>query len=114
MAKIKADYDLESRTFYLLENGNKKTLNIPLDHDITIRIDLGKRKAVGVTVTNFDTRYSKLANLIGTKNEDFVEMYFEMFLKDINEFIDRLASKSDPLRKFLMGEKVMTKHGVVA
>lgn len=114
MAKIKYEYDKDNYTFYLLENGNKKTLNIPLDHDITIRIDLHKRKAVGVIVTNFDVRYSKLANLIGTKNEDFIELYFEMFFKDINEFIGRSAKKTDPLRKFLLGEKTDHTHKAVA
>lgn len=101
MEKVKYSYDKETATFYIVFGIIAKgTLNVSLDEDVLLRFDLKKKKATGLTITNFDLRFPKLKKLIGSKNEDLIPEYFDMFLKNINNLVIPLVSSAKERRVF--------------
>ena len=106
MAKIKFNFDKDNGVFYFLEGDGKNILNLNLDIDTLLRIDVKNRRAVGLTITNFDKHYPKFLKLFGTKNEDLAVDYFAMFLRDINLFIESSIDKQTALHRFMLGRNL--------
>ena len=106
MAKIKYNYDKDNGVFYFLEGDGKNILNLNLDIDTLLRIDVKNRRAVGLTITNFDKHYPKFLKLFGTRNVDLAVDYFEMFLRDINLFIESSIDKQTALHNFMLGKNL--------
>ena len=104
MAKIKYKFDKDNGVFYFLEGDGKNILNLNLDVDTLLRIDVRNRRVIGLTITNFDKHYPKFLKLFGTKNEDLAVDYFEMFLRDINLFIESSVDKQTALHNFVIGK----------
>jgi len=117
MAKIKFKYDKENDVFYYLANRDKKTINIPFDDDIVTRIDPKEMKVIGLIISNFSIEHPKLAKTVGTKNEEFVIMYFELWLNSLNDVIEKVResiTKKNVFKKFITGTKMKIKDGNLA
>ena len=104
MAKIKYNFDKDNAVFYCLEGDARNTLNLTLDTDTLLRIDVKNHKAVGLTIANFDKHYAKFIKLFGTRNEELAIDYFQMFLRDLNLFIDSSVNKRTALYNFVVGK----------
>ena len=110
MEKVTYSFDKDAGTFYIFYGKiNKSTININLDEDVVLRFDLQKRRAAGFTISNFDVRYPKLLKLIGTKNDDLLVDYFDMFLKDINNLVMPIITnpKERKIFKDLINDKIV-------